>query len=171
MEGSGFLSLLSFQLAIYMALAWWMQTLLWWKPRSGRQSLPSTSAWEAWTGCPSECCEVEGLSWGTWPLGRSFGGARSCDAKAQLLSQHLEREIRSRGGQGKPMCRRGVVHGFYSQSNLHCRPKVCLLTQKCPPRVCAYGSAWGRSCGGSPGPALMVGDLFLPFPCFCFPGG
>ncbi|XP_052663906.1 proprotein convertase subtilisin/kexin type 6 isoform X3 [Harpia harpyja] len=39
--------------AIYMALVWWMQTLLWWKPRSGRQSLPSTSAWQAWTGCPS----------------------------------------------------------------------------------------------------------------------
>ncbi|XP_051484547.1 proprotein convertase subtilisin/kexin type 6 isoform X2 [Apus apus] len=47
--------------AIYMALVWWMQMLLWWKPRSGSQSLPSTSAWEAWTGCPSTsvqttCC-------------------------------------------------------------------------------------------------------------------
>lgn len=58
LEGSGFLSLLSFQLAIYMASVWWMQMLLWWKPRSGRQFLPSTSAWEAWTGCPSECHRV-----------------------------------------------------------------------------------------------------------------
>lgn len=60
LEGRGFLSLLSFQLAIYMASVWWMQTLLWWKPRSGRQSLPSTSAWEAWTGCPSECHGIGG---------------------------------------------------------------------------------------------------------------
>ncbi|XP_038003327.1 proprotein convertase subtilisin/kexin type 6 isoform X2 [Motacilla alba alba] len=47
--------------AIYMALGWWMLTLLWWKPRSGGWFLPSTSAWEAWTGCPSTselttCC-------------------------------------------------------------------------------------------------------------------
>lgn len=105
LEGSGFLSLLSFQLAIYMASVWWMQTLLWWKPRSGRQFLPSTSAWEAWTECPSECRGARGLSWGTWLLGRSFGRAGSRDAKAQPLSRHLEREIRSRGGRDKPVCR------------------------------------------------------------------
>lgn len=84
--GSGFLSLLSFQLAIYMALGWWMQMLLWWKPRNGRQSLLSMSAWEAWTGWPSEYHEVAELSLGMWMLGRSFGGASSCSAKAQLLS-------------------------------------------------------------------------------------
>lgn len=50
-------------------------------------------------------------------------------------------------------------------------PELCLLTQKCPSRVCAYGSVRSGSHRGSPGSALMAGDLFLPFPCFCFPSG
>lgn len=122
MEGSGFLSLLSFQLAIYMALVWWMQMLLWWKPRSGRRFLPSTSAWEAWTGCPSECHGV-GVSLG------AHGHLEGAFGELALVKVHLN------------------PHGFYSHSDLRCPSEVSLLTEKWPPRVCAYSSVRSRSHG------------------------
>lgn len=103
-------------------------------------------------------------------LGKNFGGAGSCGAEAQLLCQHLEGEIRSQGDRDKPMGRKADVHGFYGQSNLRHGLEACLLTQNCPLGVCAYGLAHSRSHGGSLGPALTVGDLFLLFPCVCFPG-
>lgn len=47
-------------------------------------------------GKPGQGAQVSvpgGFSRDTQTLGRSFGGAGSCDAKAQLLCQHLEGEI------------------------------------------------------------------------------
>jgi len=163
LERSRFLSLLSFQLAIYMASVWWMQMLLWWKPRSGRRFLPSTSAWEAWTGCPSECCRVGGSP-------GACGCLEGALVEPALVMQRLSccpSIWKGKLGVGvastSPCARRGNVPGFYGQSDPHHPPRGLLIDPEVPSGVCACGSMRSRSHGGSLGPTLTAGDFFLRF--------
>lgn len=70
-----------------------------------------------------------------------------------------------------PCADKVIFMAFMVRATLTVHPKVSLLTQKCPPVVCAYVLVRSGSHRGSLGPTLTAGDLFLPFLCFCFPGG
>ncbi|XP_075287483.1 proprotein convertase subtilisin/kexin type 6 isoform X3 [Opisthocomus hoazin] len=149
--------------AIYMASVWWMQMLLWWKPRSGRRFLPSTSAWEAWTGCPSECCRVGGSP-------GACGCLEGALVEPALVMQRLSccpSIWKGKLGVGvastSPCARRGNVPGFYGQSDPHHPPRGLLIDPEVPSGVCACGSMRSRSHGGSLGPTLTAGDFFLRF--------